>query len=69
MKSGSPSETKHASQKTSGQNFGGNLGGSSNGAIPMELDYLKSQDTSRKDFPKVYYYHCDQMGHYTKDCP
>ena len=44
VKSGPSSVTKYASQKTSGQHFGGNQGGSSNGAVPMELGHLKSQD-------------------------
>ena len=44
MKSGAPSVTKHASQKPSGQHFGGNQGSSSSGAVPMELGHMKPQD-------------------------
>ena len=44
MKSGAPSVTKHASQKPSGQRFGGNRGNSSSGAVPMELGHMKPQE-------------------------
>ena len=63
MKSGAPSVTKHASQKPSGQRFGGNGGNSSSGAVPMELGHIKPQDKSRRGFSKVCCYNCDQMGH------
>ena len=52
MKSGAPSVTKHASQKPSGQRFGGNRGNSSSGAVPMELGHMKPQDKSRKIYLK-----------------
>ena len=52
MKSGAPSVTKHASQKPSGQCFGGNRGSSSSGAVPMELGHMKPQDKSRRDLSK-----------------
>ena len=69
MMSGAPSVTKHASQKPSGQSFGGNQGNSSNEAVPMEIGHMKPQDKSRKDLSKVHSYNCGQIGHYTKDCP
>ena len=69
MKSGAPSVTKHATQKPSGQRFGGNRGSSSSGAVPMELGHIKPQDKSRRDLSKVGYYNCGQMGHYAKTCP
>ena len=58
MKSGAPSVTKHASQKPSGQHFGGNQGSSSSGAVPMELGHMKPQDKSRRDLSKVCCYNC-----------
>ena len=69
MKSGAPSVTKHASQKPSGQHFGGNQGNSSSGAVPMELGHMKPQDKSRKDLSKVHCYNCIKIGHYAKDSP
>ena len=69
IKSGAPSVTKHARQKSSGQRFGGNRGSSSSGAVPMELGHMKSQDKSRRDLSKVHCYNCSQMGHYAKNCP
>ena len=66
-KAGSPSVTKHANQKPSGQCFGGNQGNSSSRAVPMELGHMKPQDKSRKALSKVNCYNCSQMGHYTKD--
>ena len=69
MKSGAPSMTKHASQKPSGQRFGGNQGNSSSGAVPMELGHMKQQDKFRRDLSKVSCYNCGQMGHYAKNCP
>ena len=69
MKTGTPSVTKHASQKPSGQRFGGNRGSSSSGAVPMELGHMKPQDKSRRDLSKVCCYNCSQMGHHAKNCP
>ena len=69
MKSGAPSVTKYATQKPSGQRFGENLGSNSSGAVPMELGHMKPQDKSRRDLSKVHCYKCDQVGHYTKNCP
>ena len=56
MKSGAPSVTKHASQKPSGQCFGGNQGSSSSGAVPMKLGYVKPKYKSRRDLSKVHCY-------------
>ena len=69
MKSGAPSVTKHASQKPSGQRFGGNRGNSSSGAVPMELGHMKPQDKSRRDLSKVRCYNCGQTVHYARNCP
>ena len=69
MKSGAPSVTKHASQKPSGQRFGGNRGSSSSGAVLMELGHMKPQDKCKKDLSKVCCYNCSQTGHYAKNCP
>ena len=68
MKIGVPSVTKHASQKPSGQRFGGNQGNSSSGAVLMELGHMKPQDKSTRDLSKVHYHNCGQMGHYAKNC-
>ena len=69
MKTGAPSMTKHASQKPSGQRFGGNQGNSSSRAVPMELGHMKPQDKSRRDLSKEPCYNCGQVGHYAKNCP
>ena len=69
MKSGAPSVTKHATQKPSGQRFGGNRGSSSSRAVLMELGHMKPQDKSRRDLAKVRCYNCGQMGHYARNCP
>ena len=69
MKTGAPSVTKHASQKPSGQRFGGNRGSSSSGAVLMELGHMKPQDKSRRNISKVRCYNCGQMGHYAKNFP
>ena len=68
MKSGAPSVTKHASQKPSGQRFGGNQGNNSSRAVPTELGHLKPQDKSSQDSSKVHCYNCSQVGHYAKNC-
>ena len=44
MKSGAPSVTKHASQKPSGQRFGGNQGNSHSGAVPIELGHINLEE-------------------------
>ena len=69
MKSGAPSMTKHASQKPSGQHFGGKQGNSSSGAVSMELGHMKPQDKSKKKLSKVHCYNCGQMSHYARNYP